>query len=97
MALSFPSVMLTSIDVPEPKRFDVKFVYSFFVPDEKVNDSGASEGGNGSSIDLFTGKQKDVLVKTPRFAQFSFMPVTIKTNASADNVFVENISRNLKM
>ena len=63
------------------------------MPDEKVNDSGASEHGNGSSIDLFTGKQKDVLVKTPRFAQFSFMPVTIKTNASADNVFVENISR----
>jgi hypothetical protein len=85
--------MLTSIDVPEPKNFEAKFIYSFFVPDEKVNDSGAHIGGNGSSIDLFTGKRKDVLVKTPRFAQFSFMPVTVKSNAASDNVFIENIGR----
>ena len=93
MASSFPSVMMTSIDVPEPENFEAKFVYSYFTPDEKLNDTGIHADGNGSSVDLFTGKRKDVLVKTPRFAEFSFKPVTVKTNALASNVFVENISK----
>lgn len=40
MAESLPSKRFANVDVPEVTGFQVDFVYNFFVPDEKANDSG---------------------------------------------------------
>lgn len=40
MAESLPSKRFANVDVPEVTGFQADFVYNFFSPDEKVNDSG---------------------------------------------------------
>jgi hypothetical protein len=40
MAESLPSKRFALVDVPEVTGFKAKFVYNFFVPDERENDSG---------------------------------------------------------
>ena len=40
MAITFPSNVVTVLDVPEVLDFGASFRYNFFVPDEKVNDKG---------------------------------------------------------
>jgi len=42
MAKSLPSTRTIFVDVPEVKNFQGEFVYNFFEPDERINDSGKS-------------------------------------------------------
>ena len=92
MAQSFPSNVQSSIDVPEPKRFDAKFVYSFFMPDEKTNDLGLP-GAFNESADLFAGIRRPVETKVPRFVEISFEPVTIRSNETSANEFFDDSLR----
>ena len=95
MPESFPSIIITSIDVPEPKGFEAKFSYNFFVPDEKADDSGDLRAiGSASSQDqaLTSSELRNIEARVPRYVNFSFHAVTVKTNASADNEFVTELS-----
>lgn len=40
MKISLPSVHALIVDIPEVKQLSCKFVYNFFEPDERLNDSG---------------------------------------------------------
>ena len=40
MPISYPSKVVTILDVPEVHKFRARFKYNFFVTDEKTNDSG---------------------------------------------------------
>jgi hypothetical protein len=96
MPESFPSMTITSIDVPEPKGFSASFSYNFFVPDEKVDDSGDPRAEGSASIDdkaLSSGQLRNIEAKSPRYTSFSFQPVTVKTNSAADNEFVTDLSK----
>jgi len=86
MAISFPSSVQTSIDVPEPKRFNARFIYNFFTPDEKLNDEGLP-GAFNESADLYAGIRRPVDVRVPRFVEISFDPVTIRKNETSSNEF----------
>ena len=88
MAQSFPSSVQTSVDVPEPKRFDARFVYNFFTPDEKINDDGLP-GAFNESADLFSGNRRVVDTRVPRFVEINFEPVTIRSNEISSNEFVD--------
>jgi len=92
MAISFPSSIQTSIDVPEPKRFDARFVYNFFMPDEKLNDEGLP-GAFNESADLYAGKRRPIDTRVPRFIEVSFDPVTIRKNETASNEFLDESLR----
>jgi hypothetical protein len=88
MATSYPSKTLTILDVPEVQKFRASFRYNFFVPDEKSNDSGDHRLHGHSSTELNYSLRKRV----PRWIEFSFDPVDIRTNASVDNEFVSKLS-----
>ena len=89
MPVSYPSKILTILDVPEVFRFSARFTYNFFVPDEKVNDSGDSRL-HGTT----TSEQTDSLRKRiPRWVEFSFDPADVRTNISAGNEFAVDISK----
>ena len=42
MTVSLPSAHTVIADVPEVKVFSSKFIYNFFEPDERINDTGAT-------------------------------------------------------
>ena len=89
MALSFPSKLLTLIDIPEVSNFNASFIYNFYVKDEKINDSGSPQiRYPQQNLDF-----KALSRHTPRMIKFSFSPVTIYSNASGDDAFVMNLSR----
>ena len=89
MALTFPSKVVTILDVPEVWRFRARFRYNFFVPDEKLNDSGDARL-HGVSTD---NEEYSMRKRIPRWVDFSFDPADSRTNASVDNEFVSNLSR----
>lgn len=89
MAITFPSKVITVLDVPEVLDFHASFRYNFFVPDEKVNDRG-DRRAQGASEDE---EEKELAKRIPRWIDFSFSPVDTRTNAAVDNEFVARISR----
>ncbi len=89
MAVSYPSKVLTILDVPEVRRFKAKFKYNFFVPDEKSNESGSRKAFGTTTEDQVDELRR----KVPRFVEFSFEPVDVRSNASVDNEFVTDLSR----
>ena len=89
MAITFPSKVITILDVPEVLDFHASFRYNFFVPDEKVNDRG-DRRAHGVSDDE---EEKELAKRIPRWIDFTFSPVDTRTNASVDNEFVARISR----
>ena len=89
MAITFPSKVITVLDVPEVLDFHASFRYNFFVPDEKVNDRG-DRRAQGVSDDE---EEKELAKRVPRWIDFTFSPVDTRTNAAVDNEFVAKISR----
>ena len=73
MALSFPSKLLTLIDIPEVSNFNASFIYNFYVKDEKINDSGSPQIRYPQQNLEFKALSR----YTPRMIKFSFSPVTI--------------------
>lgn len=89
MAISYPSKVLTILDVPEVWRFRARFKYNFFVPDEKIDESGDARLHGAASNDLKYSLRKRI----PRWIEFSFDPADVRTNASVDNEFVAELSK----
>ena len=84
MPISYPSKVITILDVPEVWRFRASFKYNFFVPDEKSNISGDPRlHGTASSEDQYSLRKR-----IPRWIQFRFDPTDVRTNSSVDNEFV---------
>jgi len=89
MPVSYPSKVLTILDVPEVRKFKATFKYNFFAKDEKSNDSGARKAFGTATEDQVDELRR----KVPRFVEFSFEAVDVRTNASVDNEFVTDLSR----
>jgi hypothetical protein len=99
MAQSLPSKKISLIDVPEVSNFGASFMYDFFTPDEKVNDTGLDTADfvrsrpagafDASFIDSINFKRF-----TPRYVEFSWKSVVdeklLKT--SQNNPNITNIS-----
>jgi hypothetical protein len=86
MAVSLPSKKFAVVDTPEVKAFEADFNYIFFVPDERVNDSGDIPGNlaiERLSPEQFVSDQIDSINFrrfTPRFTRFSWTPVVKYTS-----------------
>jgi len=79
MTDSLPSKRIAYTDVPEVKNFDASFVYGFFTPDERTNDSGVTSAEFIKTRSA--GKFDNVFIDTinfrrftPRFVRFSWSP-----------------------
>jgi hypothetical protein len=70
---TFPTRIITLLDLPEPKELRVDFQYNFFTPDERVNDTGS--GFRIGSVD----KTKFIKLRgqVPRFVKISWTPATL--------------------
>lgn len=79
MTSTFPSRILTILDLPEPKELSAKFQYNFFVKDELINDTG-----NGQSLaavdDVSFIKLRSAV---PRFVKITWSPVTLGPSSQA--------------
>jgi len=64
------------IDVPDPEELQIEFVYNFFVPDERFNDTGSGfidgDYSSGNSIEDFLAKQITQSKKTARFIKLKW-------------------------
>ena len=63
-----PSIPVTELSVPPPKRPEVEFIYNYFQPDESVDGTGAAANaiiGNQTPTAIPTSDQ----VKIPRFVR----------------------------
>lgn len=68
---SYPSSPATFVDIPEVTKFDAKFYYNFFVPDESINENG---------LEVFRGSDdinQKLMRDVPRMIWFDFRPVNI--------------------
>jgi hypothetical protein len=82
MTKTFKSRSPIILDVPDPPRPEVEFVYNFFQPDEKTNDSGApvnqadyltiATGLGVSGLPEPTFDQLTQMKNIPRFIRISF-------------------------
>lgn len=98
MAQSLPSKRIAYVDVPEVKTFSADFVYGFFEPDERVNDSEieSPEFVRNRSAGSFDNAFIDSINFrrfTPRFVRFSWTPtVDQKRLRSVANPRIEAVS-----
>lgn len=72
-SLSYPSRIITLVDVPEVENFTAKFEYNFFTKDEATNDTNAREAAVSSE-----GELNDLLGRLPRFVKFEFTPPSLQ-------------------
>jgi len=57
---TYPTRPIVAVDAPEPKDFDVKFVYNFFTNDESINDVGTELTQFSDEAALQNKLQRDV-------------------------------------
>ena len=88
MPISYPSKVVTVLDVPEVNKFRGRFKYNFFVTDEKTNDSGDARLHGSSDSELKSSLRKRI----PRWVEFKFDPADVRTNSAVDNEFVKKIA-----
>ena len=89
--LSYPSSLISFVDVPEIEHIEAKFFYNFFVPDESVNakvDPRAlkilARSGLGTSFKGMDGAVLEELTKrAPRFVKVTWRP--LKTEKFSSN------------
>jgi hypothetical protein len=101
MPITYPSRILSLVDIPEPRNLKVKFVYNFYTPDESIDDTGvdvpAYENKKGNKRKLTKNDKRSTEVATPRFAKITWSPAIITnrngrrtTIPRADNVNIFN-------
>lgn len=91
MGFSLPSNPTTNIELPDIKGLSVNFVYNFFVPDEKTNDTGdipdrlkqilaqPTEGLDISQLNKISRR-------IPRFVEINFTRARNPINESNENI-----------
>lgn len=72
-SLSYPSRIITLVDVPEVENFTAKFEYNFFTKDETTNDTNVRESTINSENEL-----NNLLGRLPRFVKFEFTPPSLQ-------------------
>ena len=77
----------TLVDVPDPRRIEAKFVYNFFVHDERTNDSGDARIRNQTL--LITGGALQATV--PRYIEINFDEVNFDAANFKDQKNQQNI------
>jgi len=91
MTVSFPSELITFIDIPEPKNISAKFVYNFFMADESINPNADTRNSRLTSKSSKKGKSDKLTLnerqRLPRYIQLSFSPVIVSTNVKSRNEF----------
>lgn len=94
MTISYPSKPVVAIDVPEIRDFQVKFVYKFFVSDERVNEQGsAPKEVLKISADSFDSGLIDRINDIPRFMSLSWSSVVLEdTGLEIGKEFSANLS-----
>tara|TARA_Y100000310_G_scaffold345247_1_gene463097 strand:- start:4267 stop:6132 length:1866 start_codon:yes stop_codon:yes gene_type:complete len=97
MPASFPSKAVVVMDIPEVTRLDVTFVYNFFRPDERLNDSGTEydlsgwQSTGGSNTAASTAR-KLLHLGVARYAKITFSPVILSPTYTNKNEFVTPIN-----
>ena len=95
---SFPSIKLTTIDVPDVLNFDAKFKYNFFVPDESINESrhiptkykSFTKASSKDFQALLENTSPDILNNfVPRYVKLSFNAAPIINNVKK-NEFISD-------
>ena len=79
MTISYPSKPVMAVDTPEVRRLCGKFVYNFFVPDERLNDEGDDVPNEilSKGSDAFDNATTDVLNRIPRFVRLQWPQVKL--------------------
>ena len=82
MPISLPSKKIAIVDAPEVESFDVKFVYNFFTPDERVNETGIVEADTirkrpTESFDTEFIDSVNFRRFVPRFNRITWQPVVL--------------------
>ena len=98
MSVSYPSKILTVLDVPEVRKFNASFEYNFFTKDEKTNGQGYKP------VQGIVDPENEISIsrKVPRYVKFSFETVDSVSNAKVSDEFAlsinkqENVKRILK-
>ena len=90
MAESFPSKAMVIMDIPEVSKVDVTFVYNFFRPDERVNESGTQYDLSGwqpserSNATVSTAR-KLLHLGVARYVKIAFSPVVLASTYVESN------------
>jgi len=100
MTLSLPSKRVAVVDAPEIANFSAKFVYNFFTPDEKLNDSGTTppdfiEKRSLANFDNAFLDSKNFNRFVPRYVRFEWKPVPLgnRPELSGQVSIAKNISK----
>jgi hypothetical protein len=84
VTVSLPSKQIFVVDLPEVQEFTGRFQYNFFVPDERVNDTGGVPlqflQKTSFEFDAYFYKYSDT--KLPRYVSFTFKPTVSQLKKS---------------
>lgn len=88
MSVSKPSVMVYSVDVPEPKNLSATFQYNYFTQDESITDTGAIPAKflKRRADEVDTTFIQYATTRTPRLVKLEFSPVTLSSNVVGKRV-----------
>jgi len=94
MAVSYPSTIVTTVDVPEVSNLSGEFVYNFFVPDEKTKEvTTYTDQINQMPSEKFDAAFLDKVERIyPRYVKLNFSPVRIGSSIALNNEFIDNMS-----
>jgi len=101
--MTYPSSLISFVDVPEIEEINAKFFYNFFVPDESVNASVdpralkvLARSGLGTSFKGMDNAVLEELTKrAPRFVKVSWRPFKTKFVQTPQKIRGMSIKRNM--
>ena len=99
--VTFKSRSPIVLDIPDPKRPNLEFVYNVFTPDEKVNDNAQpvnysdtikiAAAMNLNNVQDPTQDQVNAYKALPRFVHISFDPAPEGTSPKNDNSSIQDL------
>jgi hypothetical protein len=91
MPITYPSRILSLVDIPEPRNLKVEFVYNLYTSDESINDTGldvpVDENKKGNKRKLTKNDKIPIEAAPPRFAKITWSP-TIITNRNKNRTTI---------
>jgi len=82
---TYPSRPVTLINIPEPVKVDVKFVYNFYTKDERTNSAGRLD-----VIDLSDSSQANIqLAKLEKYPRYSLINISAAKFTNPDPYLAE--------
>lgn len=74
MTSTFPSSIVAILDLPEPTSLDATFVYNFFTPDERLDESGQGFHATAATREQILLASGDI----PRFVKLTWKPAIVQ-------------------